>query len=177
MKHEGQMLPEPAQAAGQGVAEDGGLPQAESLAANDVAKARAERNAAEVLKAAEPVADAPVVTGKPAGSALKPEEAKEPEPAKPPAEKKPGPAKELHNEPSRQPKPSKPAEHVESKEEAEHNKPSDAEKELGAQTGKLILPTGEKPKAEPAPAKLEKPKKLAPGEVFVDAQGNVSVGE
>ena len=43
--------------------------------------------------------------------------------------------------------------------------------------GKLILPTGEKPKPEPVQPKVEKPKKLAPGEVFVDASGNVTIGE
>jgi hypothetical protein len=44
-------------------------------------------------------------------------------------------------------------------------------------TGKLILPTGEKPKPEPVQPKTEKPKKLAPGEVYVDENGNVMIGE
>ena len=44
-------------------------------------------------------------------------------------------------------------------------------------TGKLIMPSADKPKPAPEPVKLEKPKKLAPGEVFVDEHGNVVIGE
>jgi hypothetical protein len=71
----------------------------------------------------------------------------------------------------------KPAEHIESTEEAEHNKPTAAGAEAGTLTGTLILPTGEKPKPEPVQPKTEKPKKLAPGEVYVDENGNVMIGE
>jgi hypothetical protein len=172
VKHAGSMLPEPPPAPVEGVVqEDDVLPKAESLAADDVAKARAEKAAAEAMQKSQAPADAPVVT-----------HASKPAP-------KPEPKKKAEKPSAAAPEPSKPkkgaqgqeqaksAEHVGSTEEEEHNRPSDTAKEHGALTGKLILPTGEKPKPEPVQPKVEKPKKLAPGEVFVDASGNVTIGE
>jgi hypothetical protein len=71
----------------------------------------------------------------------------------------------------------KSVEHIESAAEEEHNKPSEAATHAAPLTGTLILPTGEKPAAEPEKPKEAKPKKLAPGEVYVDDSGNVMIGE
>jgi hypothetical protein len=43
--------------------------------------------------------------------------------------------------------------------------------------GKLIMPSADKPKPDPILQVAEKPKKLAPGEVYVDANGNVTTGD
>ena len=72
---------------------------------------------------------------------------------------------------------SKPAEIVASKEEANHNTPSAAAVEAAPLTGKLILPSGDRPMPELAQHINVKPKKLAPGEVYVDDKGNVIIGE
>jgi hypothetical protein len=155
--------------------DDDVLPQAESLAADDVAKARAEREAQAKLTVAVPPAEAPVVTNTKAlpPRETKPEHKDQHDAAKPKEEPK-------HEEQSKH-EPAKKAkdgvEQIESKEEAEHNKPTDAGKEQASMTGKLILPSANKPAAEPEKPKLVKPKKLAPGEVFVDEHGNVVIGE
>jgi hypothetical protein len=179
VKHEGQMMPPPPQPALEGVApeNDSGLPQAESLAADDVARARAEREAQVAMQKPVPGA-APVQSPAPA-LAAPPGEAKKPEPKPAPQpleQSAPARSDDRRNKRNKK-RAEKPMERIESAEEAEHNKPTEAEKEQGTLTGKLILPTGEKPKAEPGPAKAEKPKKLAPGEVFVDDNGNVMIGE
>jgi hypothetical protein len=177
MKHEGELLPESAPAVIEGVTpadsesessssmSDSGLPPAESLAVEDVAKARAEREANAAMQKAAPAQSEPVAT--PAS-----------EPAQPHAgnghdNERFGKRKRKHGAQ----KAEKIPEQVESEEEAEHNKPTEAEQEQGMLTGKLILPTGEKPKPEPVQPKVEKPKKLSPGEVFVDEKGNVMIGE
>jgi hypothetical protein len=171
------MLPEPP------VPEPGmDLPPAESLAANDVAKARAEREAAVVMQkpAAAPAEAAEVPTETPAEERL-PAEAAESEPASPAAAESEASAPREDRGNARRRKRrrgrEKSAERIESEQEAEHNKPTEAEAEAGALTGKLILPTGEKPTAEADLPKPEKPKKLAPGEVYVDEKGNVVIGE
>jgi hypothetical protein len=160
VKHDGDRLPEPPppEIVGvQEVEEEVALPQAESLAADDVAKARAEREAQFAMQKARPAevvaTPAPPMAQHEAGS-------REPEVKV---------EKHRHKE--------KPAERVESEAEAEHNKPTEAEKEQGVLTGKLIMPTGEKPKPELVQQQASRPKKLAPGEVFVDEKGNVVIGE
>ncbi|HVQ43511.1 MAG TPA: hypothetical protein VMT30_00915 [Candidatus Saccharimonadia bacterium] len=177
IKHAGAMVlspePPPASAAAD---EDEGLPQAQSLAADDVAKARAERQATAVMArnpeppvgVARPEETAePVVNRKPAAA----------ESAAAPAGSADGGSR---NAPRRRHRGGrgreKPAEVIVSKAEAEHNQPTAAAREAGSMTGKLILPTGEKPAAELDKPKEEKPKKLAPGEVYVDEQGNVVIG-
>jgi hypothetical protein len=166
IKHPGEALPEtaPLAAGEQVVAEDDDsvLPEAESLAADDVARARAKQSAAAQMKKEEPAKDAPVTT--PAPPVVK-------KPPEAPNQPKPEPIRSHGKAP-------KPMEQVASKEEAEHNKPNEAQKEQGALTGKLIMPTGDKPKQAPVLAvEPEKPKKLAPGEVYVDSKGNVTIGE
>ena len=172
------------------------LPQAESLAADDVAKARAEREAQAALSRPAP-ADAPVQTHKKAdeaGPASVPKPA--PEPVKhAQAAQGPGPApapgpgvatplqrgggdKRKHKrEQVIVSRPEQNGELISSDAEAVHNKPTAAEEQQGKLTGKLIMPTSEKPKVVAAEPKLEKPKKLAPGEVFVDENGNVMSGD
>jgi hypothetical protein len=165
------MLAPVPQPAIEGVTEtdDTGLPQAESLAADDVAKARAEQEAKATMAAQAPSApDVPVVT--------KPQPPKDPEASATKPQEPEGDHKSKHKR-KRSSHTERPAERVESAEEAEHNKPTEAGQEQGALTGKLILPTAEKPKPEPVQPKLEKPKKLAPGEVFVDEHGNVMTGD
>ncbi len=146
---------------------DEGLPPAQSLAATDVAKARVEQKAAP-----EPVAiveshPEPAKIVKHAGAML-------PEAAAPveASDSASAGSKRKRRRDERE----KPAEHIESEAEAEHNKPSEAEAETAALTGKLILPSAQKPAVEPE-KKTEKPKKLAPGEVYVDETGNVVIGE
>jgi hypothetical protein len=159
VKHPGGLLPTTgSQPAIEGVVDDAGLPEAVSLAANDVAKARAEREAKKEMK--DPHPQDVVATPAPAPATKKPEVG--------------GLVK--HKQPKRVEGSTLP-ERVESDAEAEHNRPTEAEKEQGSMTGKLILPSGDKPKPESAQPKAEKPKKLAPGEVFVDEKGNVLVGE
>jgi len=157
--------------------EDSGLPEPVSLAANDVAKARVE-------KKPEPV---PALPPQPQPAAI----VKHDEPMLPDAPKEDmdpeaqpgdkGETAESQNAKRRRRRggrgPEKPAEHVESEAEAEHNKPSEAAAGAAPLTGKLILPTGERPVAAPESRKVEKPKKLAPGEVYVDDSGNVMIGE
>ena len=75
------------------------------------------------------------------------------------------------------PRPEQSVEQITSAAEAAHNKPTEAEEEQGKLTGKLIMPTGDKPKLEAEEPKTEKPKKLAPGEIFVDENGNVMSGD
>jgi hypothetical protein len=146
------------------------LPQAESLAANDVAKAR-EAHEQQLMQQAAPV---PASASVPEGSGT---EVKVPKPLVAAAQAaKPEPASEDRKKRKRLGK-EKPDERIESEAEAEHNKPSAAAAEVGTMTGKLIMPTGEKPAPEPTQPKQEKPKKLAPGEVYVDEHGNVMIGE
>jgi hypothetical protein len=158
------------------------LPEAESLAASDVAKARAEHERMAMQQPA-PAAPAPA----PAASGPAPAPAAEAvvaaaekaAPAQAPAQVPAAPQKAVDDGKRKRKRPGreKPAEQIGSKEEAEHNKPTAAQTEAGTLTGTLILPTGEKPKAEQPQAKQEKPKKLAPGEVYVDEHGNVMIGE
>jgi len=166
------------------------MPEAQSLAADDVAKAR-EANAA-----TEALPQAPIPEPTTPGSAPAPEAPKEPAPeAKPDSKSEPAevakpeaPAKaDDQKDESRgarrrrhradRNRDENPVEEIASKEEAEHNKPSEAAKEAAPLTGTLILPSGEKPAPDPEPVKTEKPKKLAQGEVYVDESGNVVIGE
>jgi hypothetical protein len=171
-------VPAPVQAAP--VVDDIGLPPAESLEAGDVAKARAAHAAQAATPAPAPAqapAPAPAVATAPAPA---------PAPVAPAAaQKKPEAPKPKHEEAKHKAPETKPqaapkhdgSESVGSEAEAEHNKPTEAEKEQAAMTGKLILPSAQKHEAEPEKPKLVKPKKLAPGEVFVDENGNVVIGE
>jgi hypothetical protein len=145
-----------------------GMPQAESLAAHDVAKAREAHEQQLMQQAAPapaPVAQAPVPATKVPEPLAAAAQATKPEVVAEDRKKRRRLGKE------------KPVERIESEAEAEHNKPSAAAAEVGTLTGKLIMPTGEKPAPEPAQPKQEKPKKLAPGEVYVDEHGNVMIGE
>ncbi len=135
------------------VQEDGGLPPAESLAVSDVAQAKRDRLSNLGPVAAEGVAavvsdSAPVEDMKPV---------------------------ETHVRHKRLP--DKPAEQIESTQEEIHNSPTEAQEEAGALTGTLIMPTSEGPAANVDAPRIEQPKKLAPGEVFVDERGNVIIGE
>ncbi len=172
IRHEGHPLPvAPASQQAEVQTEtwdESALPQAESLAANDVARARAEREAQETLNNAQAAPDDSTVMTRPAEPRV---QAEQPKPAE--ARKTEAPRPQKHRRLRRE----KPAEVVSSEAEDAHNRPTEAEQEHGAMTGKLIMPSGDKPKPEPEPAKLEKPKKLAPGEVFVDEHGNVVIGE
>ena len=167
IKHEGELLPYAAPAPIEGVTPDDsghivsdtGLPPAESLAVEDVAKARAQRDANEAMQKASPHDKDAEVVATPAVASYDYE----------------GFGKRKRKRGSQ--KQEKIPERIESEEEAEHNKPTEAEQEQGALTSKLILPTGEKPAPEPVQPKVEKPKKLAPGEVFVDEKGNVMMGD
>jgi len=161
------------------------LPQAESLEAGDVAKARAERQQAEAL-APTPTPVAPTAEPKLPEQAAPAAIVKHAAPMLPgdaSAEDKAGDEKGSDSKLKRKrggrlpDKPEKAVEHVESEEEAQHNEPSAAAAEAAPLTGKLILPSGEKPAKEPELPKTEKPKKLAPGEVYVDDSGNVMIGE
>jgi hypothetical protein len=163
-------------------ADDDVLPKAESLAAVDVAKAKAEAATAAQAKPAEPELE-PVIP--------------KPEPPKPPkkrnrhrvgddksekAAETTAPEKPQHDAPAdKANKPEqKPAD--EPKPEGEP-KPADqpkaeAEAGTGQMTGQVIMPTAAPAKTEPEVKQHEsKPKKLAPGEVYVDESGNVVIGE
>jgi hypothetical protein len=164
---------------------ESGLPQSVSLAANDVAKARAEREAAQAMQKPLPQSDVPVSTpAKPmveaAASEIKKDLKEEVGRFTHRREEK---RQKRENEQKQEELLAKKAaekpasEKIESTEEAEHNKPTAAGKEQGSMVGKLIVPTAQKPKPEPVQPKLAKPKKLAPGEVFVDEHGNVVIGE
>jgi hypothetical protein len=161
VKHEEQMVATPV---AQEAEEFNGLPQAESLAADDVAHARAEREAVVAMQRPQPGQERPVVT--------EPESRRQ----EPKAEEALVPKEQTKDHKLHLLRKEKSPEHVASREEEEHNKPTDAQKEQGAMAGKMIMPTGEKLKSEPE-MKVEKPKKLAAGEVFVDEHGNVMVGE
>ena len=130
---------------------DEGMPVAESLDAVEVAKTRDQ-----------------------AAQAEKPLEETKPQP---PAEPFAKPTRSLRRRHRANKRSDKPVEVVASQAEADHNKPSAAAVEAAPLTGKLILPTGEKPVAKPDLIRDEKPKELAPGEVYVDASGNVIIGE
>ncbi len=173
-----------------------GLPQAQSLAANDVAKVRAEQAAhpapaevtAPVPEPELPPAPAPAAIVKHDEHMLpavekaedKPEENK-PETAEKPESEQPNGSNNSNNSSKRNKRRrggrEKPAERIESAEEAEHNQPSAAAAEAAPLTGTLILPSGEKPVMDVEKPKEAKPKKLAPGEVYVDDSGNVIIGE
>jgi hypothetical protein len=147
------------------------------LAANDVAKARAEREVAMVMQ-------------KPAPEQVPPQEAsvpeEVPEQAQAPSEddkrtdnagdgggkkrrrKRGGKGRDQNNAGSQED--AAPAQEQEAKQ-------SEDDSASSSMTGKLILPTGEKPDRESLQPVMEKPKKLAPGEVYVDANGNVVTGD
>lgn len=151
---------------------DPDLPASESLVANEVAKARAEREAQ--VKMPHPTSEPPVAT-QPApalvvekASVSKSKESKKPEKIVRPLFRSRAHPKKIIT-----PK----GEQVGSAEEAQHNTPSESAQEFGPLTGKVIMPTGEKPVAVVTPQQAPKPANLAPGEVFVDEKGNVTLGE
>jgi hypothetical protein len=195
------------------------LPQAESLAADEVAKARTEQTPVqlapqvpkpELIDAIAPVkAEAPImVTALPEDAikidpAIAPETIteqesdpapkeqpvaepvvpdavetpKEPAPAQTEATPNPKPSSKRRHRLGRRNRDERPLEEITSKSEKDHNEPSEAAQEAAPLTGTLILPTGVKPSAESHAVVAEKPKKLAAGEVYVDATGNVIIGE
>ncbi len=210
IKHPGQMMgvppdvpkPQPAAMPVSGVVQtasddlDLDVPQAESLAADDVAKARAEREASQKLDVPSEVVAAP--------QAPPPE----PEPTKPAKDDKAERPvstdnrkanKRRHWRDRDKNKENAPANHGSHKEkviEPPESKPappsappppppqpqqpaqaSTGEAEGAAVPGKLILPTAGTKPMESNEVKTEKPKKLAPGEVYVDENGNVMIGE
>jgi hypothetical protein len=187
VRHSGEILPDqqPSQQSPQvqpprQVEDEFGIPQAESLAANDVAKARAEEEAKAASEASQQVQLVPVPV--PSLAEVSPasqngslaQQATEERAAKPddkPTQKEPDRPKRKRKGKTTN------FEKVESAAEAEHNQPTAEQEEAGSLTGKLILPTAKKPEQSVAKPVLEKPKKLAPGEVFVDEKGNVLIGE
>ena len=181
VKHIGGMLPTVQQPVMEGVVEeanDSGLPQAESLAANDVAKARAEREAAVVMQ--KPQVPAPV----PEAPATPPPV---PPAAPPPQESAVSSPPDSGNRKRRRRRGGQKRDDGGQNEQTQAAKPEPAPSEppkpqadassAGNMTGKLILPTGERPAIEPVQPVMEKPKKLAPGEVYIDANGNVMTGD
>jgi hypothetical protein len=149
VKHDTGMLPATAPTANE---DEVTLPQPESLAVNDVARQRAEH---EVQAKLHPVASQVL--------------------ARPATARTPLAMQISRHQQRRQSQ--RPAERVVSSEEAAHNTPTPAQAQSASMTGQLIMPTGQKPKPKSPMPVQSKPKKLAPGEVFVDAQGNVMVGE
>lgn len=174
---------------------DEDMPQAESLDADDVAKARLENVSVE--EAPQAATGEPVTTATPSEkeaskeSAAQPKVGTAPEPAisasagsavgRVPtgAEGKPGNQSDIKHRRylGRHKNKESLPEVIISNAEKEHNEPSRAEAEAAPLTGKLILPTGVKPSAQATLTRTEKPKKLAPGEVYVDETGNVVIGE
>ena len=163
--------------------DDFGLPEAESLDAGVVAAARAKREAdeiaAQVQARVELVTEAPVKT-----DMTDPESAKEEEVVEKPTHSKRkrmrNRSKTVHegrNNDAPQdyskvaaPPPDSPAD----------NPPPEPKEDDDSQTGKLIMPSSDTTPNHGAPPTISapaKPDKLAKGEVFVDAQGNVIVGE
>lgn len=145
------------------------LPTSESLAADDVAKARAEREVK--AKLPQVSTDVPKPVEKPREYIKEPEPKEQPKPP----EKVQHPVFRSRTQ-ARKVEPAK-GEKVASTEEAQHNTPSETAQDFGPLTGKVIMPTGEKPITVSLSQPASKPAKLAPGEVFVDEKGNVSVGE
>ena len=142
------------------------LPPAQSLAASEVAKARAEQRTATNEPLAPEVGPAPEMAGAPAQAGGQASLSPAPKANPAPTSKR-----------RRRRGSDKPAEVVASQAEAEHNQPTEAEAETGALTGRLILPSHDKPAPEPEKTVAERPKQLAPGEVYVDPAGNVIIGE
>src|SRR5207245_1006682 len=100
VRHEGEMMPPvPAPQAAETFSNDSGLPQAESLAADDVARSRAEREAKLVMQKPR-VIEAPVSTPAPvpAKSADQPKVAAKEQLQTKPAEKVVKPPKEKHKQ-------------------------------------------------------------------------------
>ena len=187
VKHAGQMmgvppaLPRPAEpgaavetAAGT-TSESGDLmPEPQSLAADDVARARAEREAAQKLGEPAAVPPAPAASA-PQGAPEAPQPRRESDQNRQGNNgHKNGKHKRWRdNDHSRDRGPEQPQ---------KQSKPADsppptAEDQQSVLTGKLILPSANSKPAEFEEQQLEKPKKLAPGEVFVDEKGNVLIGD
>ncbi len=163
--------------------QDVDMPEAESLAADDVAEARLKDEA--VVQTPQAPVQAPsgapqvIRNQTPRLPVVPPEAQAEPEQAPSKADKKDDTkhgSKRRHYLGGRS-RNEKPAEEITSKAERDHNEPSKAAQEAAPLAGTLILPTGAKPSAQPKAAPTQKPKKLAPGEVYVDETGNVIIGE
>ncbi|HSX00771.1 MAG TPA: hypothetical protein VLF67_00895, partial [Candidatus Saccharimonas sp.] len=152
------------------------LPEAESLAAGDVAAKRAEDEAAPPAEAqaeapAEAADSAPIQNHRKRrrGKRERGEAAGAPQPQSQPGPEAPAGAPAAEAAPG-QAEPGAPT-------ATESTAPSDS---TAPPTGQLIMPTGPKPEAELQPVMAgvsAKPPKLAKGEVFVDEHGNVIVGE
>jgi len=154
--------------------DDTGLPQAESLAADDVAKSNQEAaaKAAEEAKAPKPAEEKPAEEHKPP-KIIKHDKRQIKSEPKPDDDKLPEekPAEKTVEAPALMP--------TTNTDKAAPAPEPEAAPEPSPVTGKLILPTGEKPASVPSAPKEapKKPSKLAKGEVFVDEHGNVTIGE
>ena len=191
MKHDEPMLPEP-QPAPPVEEFDDALPAPVSLAADDVARTHHEKkleppqqstvplvNLATLTEEASVPEQAPVASGPvaPPASGVRQDNATAPAATAEGAAEDDGAAGPRRRRRRSGRVHEKPVEMVASQEEAEHNQPSAADVEIAPLTGKLILPSADKPTAAMVAPKAEKPMKLAPGEVFVDENGNVMIGE
>jgi hypothetical protein len=177
LKHTEEMLPPVELPASEGVADldsDTELPEPQSLAANDVAKLRAEREAQAALPKPLPLSSEGDDTS----------EKNEPLPAAQPANQvsldddrsESKRRRKRHGNQKREQQAVANNQNSTVKEPVD-NKPIESDSPQSAVPGKLILPTGKKPSVEAMQPVAEKPKKLAPGEVYVDQNGNVVIGE
>ncbi|MBW4061433.1 type IV secretion system DNA-binding domain-containing protein [Candidatus Saccharibacteria bacterium] len=148
------LIPTPPPAPVVASADDFDLPEATSLAADDVAAARMAQRAAGEARAAAIAAVPP-----PRSSSLGPASTL----AQPvhPAKQNRHHAEQRRSTPKPAPAPVAPKRVVEPE----------------PMTGKLILPNAAAQAANSVPKQVVRPEKLAKGEVFVDASGNVVVGE
>ena len=173
---------------------DDGMPVAQSLAADDVAKVREQQKLesisapapepeqalpeqpapATIVKHDEPMLAA--VAADPEGEGAEEDGKPEQQQANAGGKRKRrrgGRDSQKRNESAETPAETPPAKSEEkpaAPEEAAHP-------ENAPLTGQLIMPSGKKPEREPEEPKNEKPKKLSAGEVYVDESGNVMIGE
>jgi hypothetical protein len=140
-----------------------GLPPAESLAAGDVAKIRAEKATLAQQDAHQPIAQA-------SRSERLPD-------TPPPIEAKHDKKDDKSDSKRRKHRRGGQKRGENSADSTDQNRANSGGGLQVAVPGKLILPTGVKPSVESVQPHTEKPKKLAPGEVYVDEKGNVLMGE
>jgi hypothetical protein len=182
IRHIGALLPTPVAVSN----DDFSLPQAESLAVDDVARARAAAEAESKLHlppAALPqklsVAE---VLAQPAAEIKHPIQSTPTTPIEPPATAAvPLSTPASKRRARRRDRDHKAGEHASLTVDVKHYEPKPspppAEAKRPQLTGTLIMPTGDRPRPTAAFVPAVKPKKLAPGEVFVDENGNVVIGD
>jgi hypothetical protein len=176
VKRTEEMLPSAPQPVLEGVIRGDGdslLPEPQLLAATDVAKLRAERDA----QAALPIKAPPVAAAKvePREVVINPAPVI-PQPIPNPEDDERADSKRRRKRHGNQ-KREQQAPNADISKATTNSKPVESDVPQSGVPGKLILPTTKKPEVEPAQPVSEKPKKLAPGEVYVDQNGNVMIGE